>query len=126
MAGDCSISEKIGFASLSLPYIFAWLPSSLLKATVVLDASQLAGFEVPNGQPRVAFTIDVGGHAITGEFNSKSLRRVVTAIAEHGTEGIAVIAQGRLVGDALEDAGIVAQPKTPKVSESAREKPLAV
>jgi hypothetical protein len=93
------------------------LSAKSLKCTVVLDASQLAGFEVPNGQPRVAFTIDVGGRAITGEFNSKSLRRVVTAIAEHGAEGVAVIAQGRLVGSAFEDAGIVAQPKTPKASE---------
>jgi hypothetical protein len=58
------------------------LSAKSLKCTVVLDASQLAGFEVPNGQPRVAFTIDVGGRAVTGEFNSKSLRRVVTAIAE--------------------------------------------
>ena len=102
------------------------LSAKSLKCTVVLDASQLTGFEVPNGQPRVAFTIDVGGRAITGEFNSKSLRRVVTAIAEHGPEGVAVIAQGRLAVDQLEDAGIVAQPKTPKVSESAREKPLAL
>ena len=93
------------------------LSAKSLKATVVLDTSQLAGIEVPNSQPHVAFVIDIGGRMITGEFNARSLRRAVAAIAKHDTGGVAVIAQGWLVGSAFEDAGIVAQPKTPKASE---------
>ena len=93
------------------------LSAKALKATIVVDPALLAGLAVPNGQPRVAFTIDVSGRAITGEFNAKSLRRVITAIAEHGAENVVVVAQGRLAGDVLEEAGIVAQPKAAKVSE---------
>lgn len=93
------------------------LSAKSIKATVVLDPAQLAGLVVPNGQPRVGFVIDVAGRAITGEFNAKSLRRAVAAVTEHGAEAVAVIAQGKLVGDALEEAGIVAQPKAPKAPE---------
>jgi hypothetical protein len=33
------------------------------------------------------------------------------AIAEHGPDGIAVIIQGKLLGDTISEAGIVAQPR---------------
>lgn len=59
----------------------------------------------------------ISADTITGEFNAKSLRRVITAIAEHGAENVVIVAQGKLVGDTLEEAGIVAQPKAAKVSE---------
>ncbi len=85
-----------------------------LKVTTVLDPAVLAGLAVPNGSARTEFVLDVGGRKVTGAFNSKSLRRAAAAIAEHGPEGVTIMVQGRLVGDALEDAGIVAQPKTPK------------
>jgi hypothetical protein len=35
----------------------------------------------------------------------------IAAISEYGPDGVAVVIQGKLVGDVLTEAGIVAQPK---------------
>jgi ribosomal protein S3 len=48
---------------------------------------------------------------VSAELNAKSVRRVLATIAEHGPDGVAVIVQGKLVGDSISEAGIVAQPK---------------
>ena len=69
---------------------------------------------MPNGQAKFAVKIRVAGRTLTADLNAKSLRRAVTAVnaAEPGT--IAVVIQGRLEGDSILEAGIVAQAKTPK------------
>lgn len=87
------------------------LSAKSLKCTVVLDPAQLVGIMVPNGTSRVPFAINIGSRAITGEFNAKSLRRAVAAIAEHGADAIAVVVQGKLAGNQIEEAGIAAQVK---------------
>jgi hypothetical protein len=48
---------------------------------------------------------------VTADLNAKSVRKAVATISEHGPDGVAVIIQGKLVGDAITEAGIVAQPK---------------
>jgi hypothetical protein len=91
------------------------LESRALKATVVLDPAALAGVEVPNGLPKVTLRIAVPGKTIVAEVNAKSLRRTVAAIVAAGPDGVVVVLQGRLEpGDALAEAGISAQPNTPK------------
>jgi len=57
--------------------------------------------------------------ALSVELNDKSMRRAVTAVnaAEPGT--IAVVIQGRLAGDSILEAGIIAQPKTQKPAAAA-------
>jgi hypothetical protein len=35
----------------------------------------------------------------------------IAAISEYGPDGVAVVIQGKLVGDVLTEAGIAAQPK---------------
>jgi hypothetical protein len=87
------------------------LTARSLKITLVVPAAQLAGVVVPNGQPQIAFAVDVSGRTVSGQFNAKTLRRVVAAIAEHGLENVAVIVQGSLVGERIESAGITAQPR---------------
>jgi hypothetical protein len=87
------------------------LSARSLKTTVVVPAAQLARFVVAPGTPHVGFTVDVNGRTVAGQFNAKTLRRVVTAIAEHGPESVAVIVQGNLVGERLDAAGITAQPR---------------
>ena len=91
------------------------LESRALKASVVLDPAALAGVEVPNGLSKVTLRVAVPGKTITAEVNAKSLRRTVAAIAAAGPNGVAVVLQGKLEpGDVLTEAGIAAQPKTPK------------
>jgi len=65
-----------------------------LKATVVLDPAPLSGLTVPAGTKQVEFEISVAGRTVRGAFNAKSLRRCVAAIAEHGAENVAIVAQG--------------------------------
>ena len=91
------------------------LTARSLKLTAVLDPTVVAGIPAPNGQPRVPVAIVCGGRVIRAELNAKSLRKVQAVIAEHGADGVAVVLQGKLLaGDAIAEAGITAQIKTPK------------
>jgi hypothetical protein len=64
---------------------------------------------------RVVLKIRVADRTISADIASKSLRKARAAIAEHGTDGVALILQGKLTsGDVLIEAGLVAQPKVPK------------
>jgi hypothetical protein len=91
------------------------LESRALKASVVLDPAALVGVEVPNGLSKVTLRVAVPGKTIVAEVNAKSLRRTVAAIAAAGPNGVAVVLQGKLEDeDRLTEAGIAAQPKTPK------------
>ena len=80
----------------------------------VLNARALKCIVVPDGRPRADIAIRLPDRWITADLNAKSVRKAVAAISEHGPDGVAVIIQGKLVGDALTEAGIVAQPKVPK------------
>jgi hypothetical protein len=96
------------------------LQGKALKCTVVLDPAALSGLEVPNGMAKAPVSITASGRTLTAELNAKSLRRAVTAIATAGgPDNVTVILQGILQGDVLLEAGIVAQPKAPKVAAAA-------
>jgi hypothetical protein len=88
------------------------LTAKSIKATLVIEAVQLLGVEVPNGLSQVPFVVTVAGRRIKGRLNAKTLRRAATVVTVNGGEGVSVIIRGRLAaGDQLEDAGIAAQPK---------------
>ena len=65
----------------------------------------------PDGKPRVVIEIRLPDRRVSVDVAAKSVRKAVAAISEHGPDGVAVIVQGKLVGDTLTGAGIVAQPK---------------
>jgi hypothetical protein len=93
------------------------LTAKTLKATVLLDAAELAGLTVPNGAKSFPVSVSVAGRTLTAELNPKTLRRCVATIAETGTDGVAVVLQGKLEGGVrLAEAGIVAQIKAPKAA----------
>jgi hypothetical protein len=96
------------------------LNARALKCTVVLDPAEVAQLAAPDGQPRVAIEIRLPDRRVSAELNAKSVRRSLAMLGEHGPDGVAVIVQGRLVGDTIIDAGIFAQPKGPS-----KEKPEA-
>jgi hypothetical protein len=92
------------------------LEARALKCTVVLDPAALSGLEVPNGMAKVALRIKLPSRTVKAEVNAKSLRRCVAAIDAAGPDGVAVVLQDKLEGDVLAEAGIAAQPKTPKAA----------
>jgi hypothetical protein len=93
------------------------LAARALKVTVVLDPAQVAEVTVPNGAGPQSFRIEVGGRRVSGQVNAKGLRKATALIAEHGPERVAVILQGKLgADDVIEECGIVAQIKGPKLA----------
>src|SRR3954451_2420662 len=90
------------------------LETKNLKITAILDPAAVATIPTPNGVSKAALRITAGGRTYTAEVNMKSLRRCIAAIGEAGPDGVAIILQGKLNGDVIAEAGIVAQPKTPK------------
>jgi sRNA-binding protein len=97
----------------------ATLQAKSIKATVLLDASDISRLRVLEGTSKVALRVNVGNRAITADLNARSVRRAVAAIQAAGEAGASVILQGRLEGDVLLEAGIVAQPKTSKATVAA-------
>jgi hypothetical protein len=82
-----------------------------LTVVAVLNAAELLDVPVPDGKPRIVLTIRLPDGAVTADLNAKSVRKAVATISEHGPDGVAVIIQGKLVGAAITEAGIVVQPK---------------
>jgi len=76
----------------------------------------LLGLVVPNGEPRFRLAVAAGGGTYTCDLNAKGVRRAIAAVREHGAENVVAIVQGKLVGNAIEEAGLSAQPKAPKAA----------
>jgi hypothetical protein len=87
------------------------LNARALKCTILLDPAEVAQIVAPDGKPRTAIDIRLPDRRVSVDLNAKSVRKAVAAIGEHGPDGIAVIIQGKLVGDTIAEAGIVAEPK---------------
>jgi hypothetical protein len=87
------------------------LNARALKCTIVLDPAEVAQIVAHDGKPRVVIDIRLPDRRMSADLNAKSVRKAVATISEHGPDGVAVIIQGKLVGDAITEAGIVAQPK---------------
>jgi ribosomal protein S3 len=88
------------------------LNARALKVTVVLDPAEVAELEAPDGQPRVVLTIQTPDRRVTADAAAKSVRRALATIAEHGADGVSVVVQGKLTGDTIVEAGIMARPQT--------------
>jgi hypothetical protein len=57
-------------------------------------------------------TVDVAGRSLKTDFAPRAVRKVLSAVEEHGAEGVVVLIQGNLAaGDNLIEAGLVAQMK---------------
>jgi hypothetical protein len=87
------------------------LNARALKCTVVLDPAEVAQLVAPDGKPRVVIDIRLPDRRLSADLNAKSVRRTIATIGEHGPDGVTVVVQGKLVGDTISEAGIMAQPK---------------
>lgn len=98
----------------------AMLSAARLKVTTVLNASELLGVAAPDGVPRVVLRVQLPDRTVTADVTAKSVRRAHGGIRESGVDGVAIILQGALAaGDRIADAGLSAQPKTPKPTKAA-------
>ena len=88
-----------------------------LKCAIALDPAEVAQTVAPDGKPRTVIAIRLPDRRVSADLNAKSVRKEVATISEHGADGVAVIIPGKLVGDTITEAGIVAQPKAPKPVE---------
>ena len=87
------------------------LNARAFKCTIVLDPAEVAQIVASDGKPRTVIAIRLPDRRLSVDLNAKSVRKAIAAIGEHGPDGVAVIIQGKLVGDTITEAGIVAQPK---------------
>ena len=95
------------------------LSASRLKITTILNAAELLAINAPDGKPRITLRIRLPERTMTAEVAAKSLRKAQTAIRETGADNIALVLQGRLIaGDVIAEAGLSAQPKTPKPTQA--------
>ena len=92
-----------------------------LKCTVLLDPAEVESLALVEGLPRVQLNIRTAdGRTVIADIAAKSVRKVQATIAEHGTDGVAALLQGKLgKGDVLLEAGLVAQVKAPKPAADA-------
>jgi hypothetical protein len=85
-----------------------------LKITVVLDAAPFVNLGVPpdDAPSRTSLVVAVGDRAVTADIATKSVRKAVRTLLEHGEQNVALVLQGSLAADnSVEEAGIVAQVK---------------
>jgi hypothetical protein len=91
------------------------LNSRALKVTAVLDPTEVTALPDPT-TARTMLRIQVAGRIVTADVAAKALRKAKATIAQHGPSEVAVIVQGKLVGDSVLEAGLVAQVKVPKLA----------
>ena len=89
-----------------------------LKVVAVIDPAELLDVPVPEGKPRVALTIRLPHGTVIADLAAKSVRRAIAMVREHGPDAVAAIVQGRLVGSEITEAGVMVQPKAPKVEKA--------
>ncbi len=88
---------------------------------MVGSVAGFADLRLPDGVPaRSELTVSVNGRKFRADVATKSVRRVLASIAEHGPNGVVVLIQGTLgAGDEITEAGLVAQAKAPAKAAAA-------
>jgi hypothetical protein len=102
-----------------------------IKATIVLDAAELAPIDVPPGEPRLKLTVRIPGHegasaAIRVDLNAKSARKAINTIRELGPDNVACFVQGKIMGSTLLEAGLIVTPRKPREEKTEAPKPEPV
>jgi hypothetical protein len=87
-----------------------------LKVALVIDAAPFATLRIGDNAPaRTEVTVTVGGRTVSADLATKSVRKVIKTLTDHGTDNVVLILQGALsASDRIEDAGITAQVKAPQ------------
>ena len=81
-----------------------------LKASCALAPPPFAALKIAElTGARTPLSVAVGGRTIRADLNTKSLKRALVTLAEHGADSTVLVLQGVLVGDRLDEAGLSAQ-----------------
>jgi hypothetical protein len=95
------------------------LSARALKITIPLDAMEVRALPDPGGQaPRCQLAITCEGKVYTADVATKAVRKAKSTISANGAENVFAMIQGKLRGNEIVEAGLVAQVKTPKPSAS--------
>jgi hypothetical protein len=71
----------------------------------------------PPSLPSALLRIKVSGRTVSASIAAKSLRKVVATIRENGVGYCVALIQGKLgPGDVVEECGLIAEVKAPKVA----------
>jgi hypothetical protein len=80
---------------------------------VLLDPAEIQSLVMVDGPPRVSLHVRTAdGRTVTADIAAKAVRKAQATIAEHGSDGVAALLQGKLGrDDVLLEAGLVCQVK---------------
>jgi hypothetical protein len=90
-----------------------------LKITAVLDAAPFVKLGVPpdDAPPRTSLIVAIGDRTLSADLATKSVRKAVKTLLEHGEQNVVLVLQGALAADnRVEEAGLVAQVKAPQTA----------
>jgi hypothetical protein len=82
-----------------------------MKITILLDAAAVAALPVFDGEARCQLIIGCEGKNYTSDIATKSLRKARATIVANGVENVFCMVQGKLKGNEIIEAGLVAQVK---------------
>ena len=83
-----------------------------IRAKLIVAPEPFMTLRVANDAPqRTPLNIAIAGRVISADISTEALRRVVLALAAFGGTEHVLVLQGNLVGDRLEVADLIAQPK---------------
>jgi hypothetical protein len=87
-----------------------------IKVTIVVRPEDALAIAPAAGAAPVAIVVRTeAGRMLRATLNSKTLRKVQTAIRQAGLDQVAVVLQGKLeTGDRIAEAGLIAQLRQPK------------
>jgi hypothetical protein len=89
------------------------LSAKSIKATLVLNPTEVLSLSAPDGKPRCIVHITAAGRTIVADLNAKSVRKATATIRDAGPDNVACILQGKLAADnTLAEAGLTVQAKT--------------
>jgi hypothetical protein len=90
-----------------------------LKITTVIDAAPFVQLGMPpdNAPSRTSLAVAIGDRTLSVDLATKSIRKAVKTLLEHGEQNVALVLQGALAADnRVEEAGLAAQVKTPQTT----------
>jgi len=95
-----------------------------ISAKLLVAPEPFMTLRVANGAPqRTPLNVAIAGRVISADISTKALRRVVLALAAFGGGEHVLVLQGNLVGDQLEAADLIAQPKVRTAPAPSRRQP---
>jgi hypothetical protein len=89
------------------------LTARSIQLKIVVAPEQVLRLPVPDGQPRIRFSVAYDGGVLSVDVAAKSVRKAQSTIHTTGVANTFVMLQGKLGRGEILECGLIAQPKTP-------------